>query len=345
MNRLLVLDSLRGIAALAVVIFHYTANYRKRYGHNFSASFDFDYGWLGVQLFFMISGFVIFLTINHTKSWQDFVFKRFSRLYPTYWFCLALTFIAVSIWGLEGRERSFTDFIINFSMIQNLFKVPHVDGVYWSLFPELMFYVMMLSLYIFKLRDKVIYLGGAWIGLSFININLFSFGPLSWMLNLEYAYFFYSGILFYLLRFESKQKQIIKIQLLVSFLLSVFAFSKSGDLTYQLIIVGIYIVFYLFSIDKLDFLAVKPLVLLGSISFPLYLFHQNIGFIIMNYSKEFFGDSPLIVLPPLGLSLISAYIITIYIEKPTLKFMRGRYSKYSLGVEKQQAVREELQNA
>ena len=88
------LDALRGIAAFSVVLFHYTARYDSIYGHSNRLLFKFNYGHLGVNLFFIISGFVIFMTLDRTKSVIDFVVARFSRLYPAYWTALALTFKA-----------------------------------------------------------------------------------------------------------------------------------------------------------------------------------------------------------------------------------------------------------
>ena len=65
MNRLLVLDSLRGIAAILVVIFHYLYRYGEIYGHDFSSVDWVEYGEHGVSLFFMISGFVIYWRLDH----------------------------------------------------------------------------------------------------------------------------------------------------------------------------------------------------------------------------------------------------------------------------------------
>ena len=59
-DRLLELDALRGIAAMMVVLFHLTMN-------TAIEKFGFRYGVTGVDLFFIISGFVIFLTLNKSR--------------------------------------------------------------------------------------------------------------------------------------------------------------------------------------------------------------------------------------------------------------------------------------
>src|SRR4030095_2287642 len=84
------LDALRGLAALAVMIFHYTGHYGKNVGHVDRPLLELALGNYGVQLFFMISGFVIFMTIEKTRTAMDFVVTRFSRLYPAYWASLLI---------------------------------------------------------------------------------------------------------------------------------------------------------------------------------------------------------------------------------------------------------------
>jgi peptidoglycan/LPS O-acetylase OafA/YrhL len=330
MNRLLALDSLRGLAALSVVLYHYTFVYRKDFGHRFSSFFDFKYGYLGVELFFVISGFVIFLTINNISNWQDFVFKRFSRLYPTYWASMIFTFLCIVSFGLKGVNINAIEFISNFSMIQGLFDIDNVDGVYWSLIPELLFYMMMLGLYISGLKDKVLYLGLIWISLSFIHLNIYHIKIVGGLFNLSYTYFFYSGILFYLLKYDKDNRNLVILQLIICFVLSTLTFKVKGGVTEQLILAGIFLVFYLFTNDKLEFVINKPFLFLGNISYSLYLVHENVGFIIMNKTKSFFGQSILILIPPLLVSMICAYLITKYIEKPSIRILKDLYVKKSL---------------
>src|SRR5690348_9141450 len=81
-NRIKGLDALRGVAACSVLVFHYTTNYQRVYGHHGAMPFSFPYGPFGVQLFFLISGFVIFMTLEKTSRPSDFVRSRFSRLFP-----------------------------------------------------------------------------------------------------------------------------------------------------------------------------------------------------------------------------------------------------------------------
>ena len=84
------LDALRGIAALMVVFFHFTIGRAE-------AKLGFKLGTTGVDLFFIISGFVIFMSLSKVKSSLDFVINRVSRLYPTYWVSVTFTFILIKL--------------------------------------------------------------------------------------------------------------------------------------------------------------------------------------------------------------------------------------------------------
>src|SRR3954454_2537178 len=97
------LDVLRGLAALAVVLFHYLTRYDQIYTPRGDVPFGFPFGTSGVELFFVISGFVIFMTLARCASASDFLISRFSRLYPTYWAAVLLTWIIGSMWPLPRQ--------------------------------------------------------------------------------------------------------------------------------------------------------------------------------------------------------------------------------------------------
>jgi peptidoglycan/LPS O-acetylase OafA/YrhL len=154
-SRILVLDSFRGLAAVSVMLFHFTFLYNSIY-NNLSIDFTFKYGFYGVQLFFMISGFVIFMSLNKVTSIKDFFYKRFIRLYPTYWICLIMTTLFIVLFPLHLYSVTLKQFLGNLTMVQGLLKIDNIDGSYWSLLPELMFYLMMTIIIKFKLHNKII---------------------------------------------------------------------------------------------------------------------------------------------------------------------------------------------
>ena len=92
-GRLVELDAIRGLAVILVVLYHYSTWQHQSAGYSVTqAAFEFWDGKVGVHLFFIVSGFVIFLTLNSTRTLYEFVVHRFARLYPAYWLGVALTF-------------------------------------------------------------------------------------------------------------------------------------------------------------------------------------------------------------------------------------------------------------
>lgn len=154
-QRLGEIDALRGLAALAVVLFHYTTQYQNLFPSAAQASVSAPWGYLGVNLFFIISGFVIFMTLDRTRRPMDFVVSRFSRLFPSHWLAIALTFTVVSLFGLPGKDVTLPQALANTVMLHGFAHVPHVDGVYWTLEVELLFYIAMYMLYRFGKLSSV----------------------------------------------------------------------------------------------------------------------------------------------------------------------------------------------
>lgn len=123
-TRILSLDIARACAALAVFLFHYGI---------------FPFGHLGVELFFLLSGFVLALPSRHRNA-LAFFRARCVRLYPTYWVALSLTLLTL-LWS--GEKLSLPTVAANVTMLTAFLGQPYVDGVYWSLTEEIIFYVLV----------------------------------------------------------------------------------------------------------------------------------------------------------------------------------------------------------
>ena len=319
-KRLDVLDCMRGIAAIFVVFFHYS-----KFSDNEIGKLFFSWGYTGVYLFFIISGFVIFMSVKKHTTWVEFVKKRFIRLYPTFWFCMVLTAVLVYVFGLSGREVSFNDFLINFTMIPKVFGAKLVDGVYWTLLYELFFYILIAILIFFKVIEKFYLWLGIWLILCLLN-NTFSVipQPLGHLLNLYFGNFFIAGILFYKLKFGKLSDWKIHLLVLATFIVYLCSYK---DLKELIAVTIYYVVFYLFIFDKLLWLKSKVLVQLGFMSYALYLLHQNIGYIIIEKLDGHIDYQSLwIILIPFGFSLMLSYIVFRYVEKPLVSQFKKRLS-------------------
>lgn len=327
-KRIGVLDALRGIAALSVVIFHLTANYRSDSPNNlaFDSTFDFKHGHYGVELFFIISGFVIFMTTEKVKNLQDFAFRRFFRLYPIYWVCLSLTFTITTWYNLSGRVVGFVDYMANFTMIHRILGCKSVDGVYWSLFIELCFYGLIAALYFFNQLKNIYYIGFIWLILTVVN-NAFHQLPLHTFLCFEngFSALFFAGILFYKMYkgdLSLKNHVGIIVCMLCTIGTQYFLPRSTSDMPFIIIIP--FLLFYLFIYGKLDWLVNRVTLFLGQISYVLYLIHMNISYVIYAMIKGFTPiNSPLFVLIPLTIVVFLSWGLTTFVEKPILQYFRN----------------------
>lgn len=279
--RLYGLDGLRGLAALSVVLFHYTVKYDQVYGERLpvASPLGFDVGQYGVELFFMISGFVIFMTLDKTKHAADFVVSRLSRLYPAYWVALATTFVVLSFGILADKHVGFMQLAANLSMLQGLIGVRHVDGVYWSLQVELVFYVWMLLFWATGMLPYIGHILIAWLLTSaFAHIRPDLLDPSlplgKHLLILRYIPYFAMGIGFFL--WSARRMRSRTTMALV--VLSLLAVKPASDHERMLVSLGLPALFWLAVSGRTVVFEHRVLVFLGAISYPLYLLHQNIGY-------------------------------------------------------------------
>jgi peptidoglycan/LPS O-acetylase OafA/YrhL len=147
------IDLLRALAILSVILFHYTAKFDASFYSYQHKVPRFDYGYLGVQLFFIVSGFCIWMTASRSRGLVEFWVKRIGRIQPAYVVATILTFSVVGIFGLATREVDFPTMLANLIWLNAFFDIPYVDGIYWSLLVELKFY-LLLGVIVFGLSRR-----------------------------------------------------------------------------------------------------------------------------------------------------------------------------------------------
>lgn len=330
-GRILEMDALRGLAAVAVVLFHYTTRYDELFGHASAMPFSLPYGFFGVDLFFMLSGFVILMTLQRTPSSLKFAWGRFSRLYPTYWAAALLTFVVVSIFGLPGQEVSPVHALVNVTMLQGLLRVPHIDGAYWSLQAELIFYLNMLLLYRLGCFRRPEWTVIVWVGLGILlgllleplslafpiaGLLLSKFITIS---SLKFIPLFAIGIVIFQSDKIGKQTPLS----LVAIATCCFAIFLTDGIFAALLDASLAGVLAMAIGGRLRFLSAGPFVWLGAISYSLYLVHQNIGYIIIR-SAESVGVTPMIaVLIASTATLMIAAAMHYGVERPSMNYLRN----------------------
>jgi peptidoglycan/LPS O-acetylase OafA/YrhL len=323
-RRLQELDALRGLAALGVLFCHFASTC-----HRLSIlPCDFPYGSYGPHLFFMISGFVILMTLARTEHAADFIVSRFSRLYPVYWTSIALT-LAV-FWAFPSGDPTPTarQVCVNLSMLQTWLRVPDLEVAYWTLGVELKFYFIMFVLYLIgRIRSGEPFVL-LWLGLIADYRLAIGFGPPSLslaktLLIADYGHLFAAGLIFYQIKMVGHHW--IRHALLAGCLALQVA---AGSWESVAMVASFFGLFYLFVSGRLGWIAVRPMVYLGTISYSLYLIHGCIGSACIPRLPMLWRWPALTMAVPLLLSLAAAALMTHGVEQPCLRLIRRLYKSW-----------------
>lgn len=341
-SRLHVLDGLRLLAAVMVLLFHFTARDSTSWGAPPAVVFPAlepisTYGALGVQLFFMISGFVVLLSAWGRRPAQ-FIASRVSRLYPAYWFAVlstaALLYFARPITpGGRWEAVRLPGVLVNLTMAQTPLRVADVDGVYWTLWEEAKFYLLVLVLCVVGVTARRVLIAAiAWPAAS-VLVGVLHVPVLGAILGVNTSPYFALGMVLYLIHARGLTLSTALVGLvdlaLIALNIPLFvmgwlaAFTRAGG--------NPVVVFVLFVLMAAAILFVTGarfsrtswpwLTVAGSITYPLYLLHDNWGFWLID---EFHGvlAPPLLVLALLVLFAVVAYLVSRYVERPVARPLR-----------------------
>lgn len=321
-GRFKALDGLRGLAVLAVVVNHFGAPFDTYYPSDKDAPYAFTLGELGVQLFFIVSGFVILMSAVHGKTAKGFIISRFTRLYPTYWVALIFSACLITWVGIETRQITLFQFLVNFTMFQRFVLVDNVDQVYWTLAVEMQFYLLMLVCILVskgRLRnDYLMRLGFLWSSIGFILMALYpgdsSTGIMKmvvWAALAQHSAFFCFGMAMYVYFNTRIFSWYIPFFATVAVANTYMAHGFAHAAGVLVILVLFFVVVQVRNIPVLDR---GPLQFLGKISYSLYLFHTILGFVIIHLTQEYLGLWGSRFLS-LAVVVTVAYISYIFLER------------------------------
>lgn len=329
--RLYTIDLLRFLAAIAVVFYHYTA----RPSHN-----DFpnlaqltQFGYLGVPLFFMISGFVIFASAEKGSASQ-FVISRATRLFPAFW--VGVTVTALIIYLTERSHTPISQYLANMTMLNDYLGVKNIDGVYWTLQAELKFYFCVFLLLTLGLFSKhKLWLSG-WLALT--TLYTFTKQPFffPWLINPNYSAYFISGIAFYLIYKEGGSKYNLMV-LITAMALCLYhshhqasefiTLSKRSDFWVVAgFITAFHLTFLLIALRKWTLAPAATYTMLGGITYPLYLIHNRAGKSLLDTYSTSESYSIMAFAMTVG-ALLLAYLIYRFIEPPLAKILKASLKK------------------
>jgi peptidoglycan/LPS O-acetylase OafA/YrhL len=334
------LDLLRFVAAASVLFFHYTvradvAEHLPRLPEYAFAPVT-KYGFLGVNLFFIISGFVILMSAA-SGSIRAFAVSRVVRLYPAYWVACTATFVASLFLPFHGRGVTFGEYLLNLTMVSGFAHVKPVDGVYWSLIVEMRFYGLVAILLIARQMGRVKMLLGVWLVLHVLS-TLHPVPIFSTLLIPDAAPYFIAGSAMFLVSQEGLSRYLGGL-IAVCYACCVWSFVRglpeldaSGHSHFSLAVIALvlaafYAVGLLISTGRTSGLIGQRWVLLGSLTYPLYLLHQSIGYGLFAVGHDvvsphllFWGIVALMLVASYGVTRVEAWaaprLRTLLLGKP-----------------------------
>lgn len=333
------IDLLRFLAAFFVLANHYV--WRLHAGDERISAVSFPelagtakYGLLGVQLFFLISGYVIMLSVQG-KTVRQFFLSRITRLYPAFWVACTLTFFAQRLFGPPRSEPSFSwlgghsvlDYLANMTMLHSFIGRPALDGVYWTISIELIFYVLIAILIGFNLLPHLRVVCFFWmLYIAAAGPTPGVESPLYVFLIAKYAPYFIGGMMFYLI--QTKQGKAWKSYALLAFAyilclrqakcemdaLSLVIHEHMSGAVAMAACTIFFVVFYLVITRVINLQRFTWLSKLGNLTYPLYVTHAILGYLVYQHLGNFVNKYLLLV-GLISVMILLAWLIHTFVEK------------------------------
>jgi peptidoglycan/LPS O-acetylase OafA/YrhL len=340
-KRINFIDGFRGLAILLVILYHSYTRWPSivPYGNKFADFPLFRYGNLGVELFFLISGFVILMTLEKCQNFHYFIYKRWIRLFPA---MLIVTIIiyATATFLLE-RPSGNPDFKSIFPGLLFIepywfnsiigYKIIELEGTFWSLYAEVKFYFIFGFLYFAFGKNKailglvVLYL----LCLISFRFHLEAIYAVCYQLSFIYFGWFAIGALAYIY-YSTKEIKYLLISLGLAGLAGMVEIfkHKQQDVYLAVYVILILLLFFL-PICFENFRSItnnKFLRFFGFISYPLYLIHENAMISLIIKLHKIFPMIPSLLLPilPIAFLCLIAYFIEKKMEPLLRKFIEKK---------------------
>jgi peptidoglycan/LPS O-acetylase OafA/YrhL len=306
------IDAFRGISILMVVVFHYSIPIGAK------PEQIFHLGALGVQVFFVISGLVITMTALKCKDALHFAVCRIGRIYPTFFVVATITYLIFSVHDPIGRNLKPIDYLLSLTFLTERLGHKFVDGAYWSLLVEAQFYAVV-ALSIALLRKRF------WMGVLVILV----FGVLVRPYNKAIAVALFSGFSSFFLIGMAAWYSVAEKDKRAGAALGVgavtaFIFSNDPGLSWPALIpITVLCVLFAARVNA----SFAGLAWIGRISFPLYLIHGMLGWVVIADLRAF-GAPPLLAVAVTAVVAIAvAAAAHRWLEEPSHRLVMAWWNR------------------
>jgi peptidoglycan/LPS O-acetylase OafA/YrhL len=321
-----ILDQLRGLAALWVCLFHFACRVEGLLPQSDPIRTIASFGWLGVESFFVISGFVIPYSLfarNYTLSEaHSFMLRRLKRLEPPYIasivLVLALIWISSLIPGYDAKAAKLTwGQVFGHLAYANAFlEQPWLIPVFWTLAIEFQFYIFISVAFVIVNQSCA-----CKAALSVLAIAVSSYLLPSRSLLIHWLPLFAIGIATF--QFHTKQFSLLWLVCIWTFV-SAISFHIIGSLE---TVVGVVTACSILVFKEKNLKWLRPLTFVGTISYSLYLVHVPIGVRLINLSMRLPRNrvnSYLAIIAAFAVSIAFAAIFWKLVECPSQKWSKQR---------------------
>ena len=333
MKRIQFLDGFRGIAILWVVLYHTFSRWSNLMPFNaiYSKNLLLVDGWLGVYLFFLISGFVILLTLERSKNFGTFIKNRWIRLFPSMLICVTIIYLTRNFFfERPNGVPKLIDVLPGLTFLDPFFyreflhlPLGTLEGAFWSIYVEVKFYIIFGLMYFYLGKTKsilgifilfIVYNLVYYLNLNIDNSYLKLLEMICYKLGFSYFGWFTTGTLVYLY-FGNKTNINLKAAVIAG-ILSVFGLKENPTvLLLAFIMLTLFIATCKFKFLQ-KIIANKIFLFIGFISYPYYLLHENITISTIIKTHRHFPElsTAVLVLLPVLLIISFVYPYTKYIE-------------------------------
>jgi peptidoglycan/LPS O-acetylase OafA/YrhL len=342
-GRLRALDGLRLVAALMVALYHYggrSGDISSAWGTSPREQFPtlhhlFAYGCLGVQIFFVISGFVICMS-GWGRPLRAFFASRVSRLMPAYWFAVVLVTAVFALPPVIYRAVSPSDALVNLTLLQQPLGADRVLGVCWTLWVEIRFYALFALCLVLPgvTRRRVVLFCATWTMAA--ALAQAAHEPLlDLVLMPEYASYFIGGMGLYLLHRDRRDMLawgIVAVSWLLGQHYAVAGlwhrhdpqfFSYRSAWMIILIVTAGYVLVGAIALGALHRADWRWLTVAGALTYPFYLVHEHLGWVVVRFLHRGLGvPSWATFTGTVAGMLLLAWLMNRYIEKWSAPLLR-----------------------
>jgi peptidoglycan/LPS O-acetylase OafA/YrhL len=310
---------LRGLASIMVCLFHLTLGNSDLLPSSDLLERSFSYGYLGVEIFFILSGYVICYSLPKAFNYSDlgtFFLKRLSRIEPPFvisiLLVLVLNYLSHQITELR-TDIDIYNLLFHLAYLNNFIDNSYVNVVYWTLGIEFQFYILIGLLFpiIASSKAKLI--------TALVFFILLACMPLPKSISVILPYLSFFGIGMMLFSYKLRRQFNFPTFLIISSILLIQIYFYQGFAAAAASLATIFVIlFWKYTNRVIRFFS--------TISFSLYLIHVPVGGKVINLGARYANTEItkyLLILLAFTISIIAAYLFYKFIEKPSFTLSKS----------------------